>query len=497
MSWLRNLIGVVYTQVQVYRATVLPVLYVVGASLFTGLLGAWGEPIGFLPYILAVIVAAWLGGLYGGLLTTALSAGAITLGYSLAYQPAGQMGLQDFFLRLGLFAFMGGVASYLAMQCQRAVTAYDRLQKTLSNAREAWVFADVRGRVVFLNTQAQAWSGWHLAHARHRPLDQLFVLLHETTRKPIPIRLDEIVRQRHPVHLPEDAVLLTAGGSTIPVEGSIVPIQSTSDEVVEVLLMFREVSSARRAKKESVRQEGMADQLAESVPGGLLLLEADGKCVRVNSEAARLFGRGKDELLGHGWMRGLSSQEQEAVLSAVEEACKHNHAAVTTAELVSRTGTSTMLRMRFRAGFGEAPSCQVVALVEDVSQAKALERSLDQVRAESALQTQQLQEQIQRLQGERDELKSQLAEAKQKAEQERQTLAKQMEQLRAEIAAKPAHQPDLQLALQQAKQDLASERAKRETAEKARQEAEKAVQELEKELEQAWQQRESLEHELK
>lgn len=243
-----------------YRATLLPAAYVSAAALLAVLLGAWGQQASFVPFIAAVVVGAWLGGLYGGLLTTALSAGVLTLGYALAYHPTDSVGLQEFFLRLGLFAFMGLAASYLAMQCHRAISAHERLQKTLTLAGEAWVFADVRGRVNYLNALAQAWSGWHLAHAARRPLDQLFVLLHETSRKPIPIAIEQIVKLRAPIRLPEDAVLLTASGSTVPVEGSILPIQNSADEVVEVLLMFREASSVRKEAARQVEQLRIENQ---------------------------------------------------------------------------------------------------------------------------------------------------------------------------------------------------------------------------------------------
>jgi len=478
-----------------HRATLLPVLAVAGASVIAGLMGGWGHPIGFLPFIIVVIGAAWIGGLYGGLLTTALSSGALTLGYALAYHPAGEAGLQEFFVRLGLFAFMGGAASYLAMQCQRAVTAYDRLQKTLANAREAWVFADTRGRVTFLNALAQAWSGWHLAHARHRPLDQLFVLLHEATRKPITLNLQHLVEQRHAVQIPEDAVLLTAGGATVPVEGCILPIQNSQDEVVEILLIFRDVSESRQKRLQSDPREAITRTL-ENVPAGAMIFEQDGTCVFANPWAARQFDATPEQLLRRGWLQKLSPEARDSLLAALEGASQRVGESAVEVEFGRQNGDAHWLRLRFRTWPPNGQPGQVLAVVEDVSPLRSLERALEKVRKDAAQQLEQLEKQLLHAEQQREEAESQRAAAERRAAEERQRLTKQLEELQKKLAAQQTPQPDLQNALDRARQELAAEQSKREAAETALRQAEKTIRELEAELEKAWQGHESIQEEL-
>ncbi len=495
MSAISRILALVAGLFRSHRATVLPVLAVAGASVIAGLMGGWGHPIGFLPFIIVVIGAAWIGGLYGGLLTTALSAGALTLGYALAYDPAAEAALQEFFVRLGLFAFMGGAASYLAMQCQRAVTAYDRLQKTLAHAREAWVFADTRGRVMFLNALAQAWSGWHLAHARHRPLDQLFVLLHEGTRKPIALNLQHIVEQRHAVHLPEDAVLLTAGGATVPVEGCILPIQNSQDEVVELLLIFRDVSESRQKDARSDRRETMS-QILESLPAGAMIFEQDGTCVFANSFAARQFDAGKEQLLRRGWHQKLSPEARDSLLAALEGACQQVGEAAAEVEFARQNEDAHWLRLRFRTWPKHGQPSQVLAVVEDVSPLRALERALEKVRKDAAQQLEQLQKQLQHAEQRQREAESRLTAMERHATEERQRLTRQVAELQKKLASQPTVQPDLQTALDRARQELADQQSKRDAAETSLRHAQKTIEELEAELEKAWRGQESVQDEL-
>lgn len=495
VSAINRILAVVAGFFRSHRATVLPVLAVAGASVISGLTRGWGHPIGFLPFIVVVIGAAWIGGLYGGLLTTALSAGALTLGYALAYDPAGEAGLQEFFVRLGLFAFMGGAASYLAMQCQRAVTAYDRLQKTLVNAREAWVFADTRGRVTFLNTLAQAWSGWHLAHARHRPLDQLFVLLHEATRKPIALNLQHIVEQRHAVHLPEDAVLLTAGGATVPVEGCVLPVQNSQDEVVELLLIFRDVSEIRHRKARSDQQEAMFKML-ESVPAGAMILDQDGTCVFASSWAARQFDASQEQLLRRGWLQKLSTEARNSLLEALEGAHQQVGQSTVEVEFARQNGEPHWLRLRFRTFPHDGQPGQVVAVVEDLTPLRSLERALEKLRNDAAHQLEQLQEQLHYAEQRLQAAVSRQAETEKRATEERQRLTRQVEELQKKLASQPTVQPELQAALDCARKELADQQSKREAAETALRQAEKTIRELEADLERTWQGQESVQDEL-
>jgi PAS domain-containing protein len=289
---------------RILRGQAIPVLAVALACITTLVLWPLGQPVPFVPFIAAVIVGAWQGGLRGSLVSTGLSVLALAILDSLQAGPQRAETSQEFVLRLGLFAFMGVAAGYLAMHCRKAVAAHDRLQHTLASAGEAWIFTDPQGRITFLNSLAQAWMGWDLPQARQRPLDQLFVLQHDGSQDPIALSPTQVLEQRTPMILPPDAVLLPASGTAIPVEGCLCPIQNAEDRVIELMLTLRDVAPARRAAQKTAVQLQQAEMTLSQVRS-----EAQARIAELTGEqekAKASLAAVQDEL-----SRRLRDQEQQ------------------------------------------------------------------------------------------------------------------------------------------------------------------------------------------
>jgi PAS domain S-box-containing protein len=130
-----------------------------------------------------------------------------------------------------------------------------RYLTTLASIGDAVVATDAAGRVTYLNPVAEALTGWPLAEAVGRPLDEALPLRDERTRQPVENPADQALRLRAAVGLANGVVLVTRDGREVPIEDSAAPIRGDDGEVHGVVLVFRDVTARRQAEEQRRRLE--------------------------------------------------------------------------------------------------------------------------------------------------------------------------------------------------------------------------------------------------
>jgi diguanylate cyclase (GGDEF)-like protein/PAS domain S-box-containing protein len=124
------------------------------------------------------------------------------------------------------------------------------LQVTLDSIGDAVITTDVGGRVVWLNPIAERMTGWLKSEARDRPLDQVFVIVHELTRAPVQSPVTACLREGKIVALANHTTLISRDGSEYGIEDSAAPIRGDVGKVLGAVLVFHDVSEKRRLGNE-------------------------------------------------------------------------------------------------------------------------------------------------------------------------------------------------------------------------------------------------------
>jgi PAS domain S-box-containing protein len=157
------------------------------------------------------------------------------------------------------------VVGTLTKHCAQALLRAARLERedearrwfttTLRSIGDAVIATNPEGRVTFLNPVAEALTGWVEQDARGRPLDEVFSIFSEQTRKVVESPVTKVLREGTVVGLANHTVLRSKRGSEIPIDDSGAPIRNETGQIVGVVLVFRDVTLEKRHR---VRSEFLA-----------------------------------------------------------------------------------------------------------------------------------------------------------------------------------------------------------------------------------------------
>jgi PAS domain S-box-containing protein len=179
-----------------------------------------------------------------------------------------------------------------------------RLRVTLESIGDAVIATDARDRVTLMNPVAQALTGWTEAEARGRPLEDIFVIVDETSRQPVQNPANRVLRKERSGSFAQRTLLIARDGRDVPIDDSAAPIRDTVGRIDGVVIVFRDVTAQRSLERQRA-----------------LMLERE-QTARLDAEAAT---RAKDEFvatLSHelrtplnalfGWVRVLKRGRLDA-----------------------------------------------------------------------------------------------------------------------------------------------------------------------------------------
>ncbi|MBI2203548.1 MAG: PAS domain S-box protein [Candidatus Rokubacteria bacterium] len=236
-----------------------PFLAVALASLLRGVLvPVLGEGVPFILYFPTVVLCAWFGGLWPGLLSAALG-GFVALYFFIppyhsfkAQDPTALAQLTVFLVASTLISLLADRLHQARRRAQegeaRAREERERIHVTLTSVGDAVIATDDRGRVTLMNGVAQSLTGWSDADAMGRPLVDVFTILNEESRRPVESPVSRALREGQITGLANHTVLVSKDGREIPIDDSAAPIKDAAGTLLGAVLVFRDISQRRQVE---------------------------------------------------------------------------------------------------------------------------------------------------------------------------------------------------------------------------------------------------------
>lgn len=208
-----------------------------------------------------------------------------------------------------------------ASKIARDVTAQKREQErfrvTLASIGDAVIATDAQGRINFLNAVAEQLTGWPVADALGRPLDDVFRIVNETTRRTVESPVARVLREGFTVGLANHTVLLARDGREFPIDDSAAPIRNGSGQLIGVVLVFRDVRDKRAG-------EIASNRLGAIIAGSddaIVSKDLQGIVRTWNPGAERIFGFTEAEMVGQPITRIIPADrlhEEQQILTRLQ-----------------------------------------------------------------------------------------------------------------------------------------------------------------------------------
>jgi diguanylate cyclase (GGDEF)-like protein/PAS domain S-box-containing protein len=121
----------------------------------------------------------------------------------------------------------------------------ERAEITLNSIGDAVMSTDNSGAVSYLNAVAEKLTGWSLADAAGRPVEEVFRIVDPATREPVLNPMALTMRENKAVGLTLNCVLIRRDGFESAIEDSAAPIHDRQGKVAGAVMVFHDVSTAR------------------------------------------------------------------------------------------------------------------------------------------------------------------------------------------------------------------------------------------------------------
>jgi len=187
-------------------------------------------------------------------------------------------------------------------RAQEALSKSEKwLSTTLSSIGDAVIATDMNGAVTFLNSVAQALTGWGLEEARGKSMDMVFDIVNAETRRPVENPVKKVFREGKIVGLADHTVLLSKNGREFDIEDSAAPILTDTGEGFGVVLVFRDITEKKLAEEETRRQKELLQLILGSMGDGVVVANENGKFLLFNNAAEQMLGLGATDATPDQW----------------------------------------------------------------------------------------------------------------------------------------------------------------------------------------------------
>jgi len=126
---------------------------------------------------------------------------------------------------------------------------HEEFKTILFSVGDGVITTDISGRVKLINNTAVELTGWKEKHAVGKPIQEIFKIINEGSRKEVENPIKRVLKEGAIVGLANHTLLISKDGREIPISDSGAPIRNEKGEVEGTVLVFRDKTEEHIAEK--------------------------------------------------------------------------------------------------------------------------------------------------------------------------------------------------------------------------------------------------------
>lgn len=213
----------------------------------------------------------------------------------------------------------------------------ERLAITLKSIGDGLIAAGLDGKVTLINAAAEELTGWKSFEAAGEPLEKVFNIINEETRRPQANPAQEALATGQTVMLANHTVLVSKKGVERAIADSAAPIFDNKGRISGVVLVFRDVTEKARLEKQlndkvqelenlhkallNINEDLITSQekletlaaIVSSSDDAIIGKDLNGKIISWNQGAEKIYGYSAAEAIGQDIRRLVPSENKGEV----------------------------------------------------------------------------------------------------------------------------------------------------------------------------------------
>jgi len=142
------------------------------------------------------------------------------------------------------------MALYKSQMEKKLYEAQEWFSITLKSIGDCVIATDLKGNVKFMNTVAEAVTGWNMDEVGGKPVNVVYNIINEETGEPAEDPVTRVIRKGTVGGLPNHTLLITKDGTKIHIDDSGAPIMDDRGNIIGVVLVFQDITERKRAEDE-------------------------------------------------------------------------------------------------------------------------------------------------------------------------------------------------------------------------------------------------------
>lgn len=253
---------------------------------------------------------------------------------------------------------------------------------TLYSIGDGVITCDTEGKVRNINKVAEELTGWQEEEAKGQPMDKVFRIINEYSRKPVISPVNKVFAEGKIVGLANHTLLLSRDGREIPIADSGAPIFSEEGKITGVVLVFRDQTEERRYQMELEKSRNYLSTLMNNLPGMAF------RCKNTPTWDMEFVSSGSEELTGYkpgeiinnqhiAYGNLIHPEDQERVWRNVQKAINKRSSYQVEYRIFTKYGTGKWVWEQGEAVRSDNGEVDVIeGFITDISERKKFEEKL-------------------------------------------------------------------------------------------------------------------------